>query len=228
MRLVTALLVKDEADKYLRRVLARCLEFSDAVLVLDDHSTDASPQVALALGCQVRTRGESPAAWGHESSARQELWEWAAAEAKDGWVLICDADQILHGDPRPLTQSWEVNSWAFPLFDLWTEDEKYFRQDGFWQAHLVPRPWLFCPSRTPDGWRPEWSGRGIHVGHCPSNFPLACAVAPEDIFWNHLAYCSRSDRERKAERYETVANQLSEPERQHARSILDECPLISA
>ena len=103
-KLVTALLVKNEADRYLRRVLQCCWKFSDAVLVLDDRSTDNSVQLAKDLNCQVRIRGSlTGEAWGKEALARAELWDWAAEEAGDGWVLICDADMLLHGDPRPLT-----------------------------------------------------------------------------------------------------------------------------
>src|SRR4051812_33501188 len=117
-RLVTALLVKDERERYLERVLRRCLEFSDQVLVLDDGSTDGSADLAVDLGCVVRVR-EGPAMWGQESPARSHLWSWGAAAADGGWLLICDADQILHGDPRPLCYSTSHTAWAWELYDCW-------------------------------------------------------------------------------------------------------------
>lgn len=223
-KLVTAVLAKDEADRYLKPVIEHCLTFSDTVLVLDDGSTDNTIDLAVSLGAVVRTRAIGAlTAWGNESPARAELWDWAAAEAGDGWVLINDADMILKGDVRGLTKSWDVNSWAFPLLDLWTPDGKYYRQDGFWQGHLNARPWLFAPSRVPEGWRPEWPTRGVHCGHAPSNYPLVCGIAPTDVVWHHWAYASPADRVRKAQRYETVTNQLTEFERRHAESILDLC-----
>ena len=54
--LVSALLCKNEADRYLGRVIRRCQEFSDKVVVLDDRSTDATAQVAKDLGAEVRGR----------------------------------------------------------------------------------------------------------------------------------------------------------------------------
>ena len=100
--LVTALLAKNEAGKYLERVLRRCHEFSDEVLVLDDGSTDETVAIARKLGCGVKLRQET-GMWGNEAPARAELWDWGAEVAGDGWLLICDADMLLVGDPRPLT-----------------------------------------------------------------------------------------------------------------------------
>lgn len=221
MRLVTALLVRNEADKFLSRVLDNALSFSDTVLVLDDRSTDASAKIAKQRGCQVRGRSVlKELAWGHETAARAELWDWAATEARDGWVLVQDADQLLHGDPRPLCETWDANSWAFILYDLW--DETRYRADGFWRGHLTPRVWMACPSRFGPDFRPQWNGRGIHPGHIPPNAPLACLVAPPDeYFWTHLAYSSPEQRKAKWEKYLAVADQLTPAERAHADSILD-------
>lgn len=217
-RLVTALLVKDERDRYLERVLRRCLEFSDDVLVLDDGSTDGSPDLARELGCKVRHRG-GPAMWGQEAPARAELWDWGAEEAGDGWLLICDADQILHGDPRPLLLTTEFNAWAWPLFDCWDSEDR-FRADGFWEGYKHARPWLFLPSSLTVV--AEWPKRGIHTGHCPSNFPIHCGIAPVDLYWwNHLGWLNSIHRRQKYSQYMAQADSLSPFERAHVASILD-------
>src|SRR5437899_1513222 len=124
LKLVTAILVKNEEGRYLERVLARCSGFSDSILVLDDHSTDRTPEIAESFPkVLLKHRPHADAAWGAESSARQELWERGAKLAKDGWLLICDSDMILHGDPRPLCLSWEAMSWAWTLRDLWDSED---------------------------------------------------------------------------------------------------------
>ena len=235
MRLVTALLVKNEGapDRYLARVLARCAEFSDDILVLDDGSTDDTVEIAKAAGCIVKQRPQA-GAWGNESPARAELWERGTKLAKDGWLLICDADMLLRGDPRPYCLSWELNSWAWPLVDLW-DSEETFRVDGPWAGGPnLPRPWLFKPSEAgpkplqfgpPDAigrknWHPQWQDRGIHVGHCPQNFELRCGVA-QDLLWLHLAYLRPEHRKAKLAAYMAVKDQLSPFELQHAQSIAD-------
>lgn len=217
--LVTAVMARNEADRDLERVLSRCLEFSDSVLLLDDRSSDSTPKIARSLGCQVRGRSilKEPA-WGHEAPARAELWNWAAEVAGDGWVLVCDADMLLHGDPRDLTKSWELNSWAFILFDAWSETE--FRCDGPWAAGpQIARPWMFKPSACPN---PVWNVRGIHTGHAPQNFPLVMGVAPPDTYYFvHRAYATPERRKAKYEQYLSQASQLSQAEMVHARSIAD-------
>jgi hypothetical protein len=158
--------------------------------------------------------------WGAESPARAELWDWAAREAGDGWVLIADADMLLHGDPRPLTLTRQYNAWSFILYDLW-DSETTYRADGFWQGHLHPRPWMFHP-KTLQSDPPIWGDRGIHAGHCPHNAKIVAGIAHPDLYYfKHLSYVSREARILKHNQYLGKANLLSEFERAHAESILD-------
>lgn len=226
-RLVTAILARNEAgeNRYLRRVLARCKEFSDDILLIDDNSTDDTSQIARDAGCVVERFGAADGFWGvNETPARRYLWERAAELAGDAWVLICDADMILCGDPRPLCASWDCASWAWPLADLW-DSEDTFRVDGPWSfGATVPRPWLFRPSAVPQGFVWQWPQNcSIHVGHCPSNFGLVgpTFVAPPDVYWLHYSYLRREDRVRKHAQYSGIAAQLNDFQRAHAASIAD-------
>lgn len=216
--LVTALLVKDEADKYLERVLTRCLQFSDKVLVLDDGSTDGSDRMAWRLGCEVRRR-TGAGMWGNEAPARAELWDWGAEEAGDGWLLVCDADMELHGDPRPLTLSRQHTAWAFVLYDMWSPKE--YRKDSFWQGHRHPRPWMFKPSAMRSE-APIWPARGLHTGHAPLNFRYDTGILDNrQLYWVHLAYSTPELRAQKYQQYLAKQDQLSDFELAHAASILD-------
>lgn len=224
MKLVTAILARNEAgeDRYLKRVLARCAEFSDDILLLDDNSTDDTARIAADMGCIVAARSEAEF-WGtNEAPARADLWRRASALAGDGWVLICDADMLLQGDPRSLCASWDAAAWAWPLADLW-DTERTYRVDGPWRfGPLTPRPWLFRPQFARN-FVAQWPERCIHTGHCPANFADAgpTFVAPPDVYWLHLGWMKREHRERKAVQYAAVAHQMSEFERAHAATILD-------
>ena len=217
-KLITALLVRNEADKYLEQVLTRCLEFSDSVLVLDDNSTDGSDRLAWRLGCEVQ-RWTGATMWGTESPARAYLWDEAAKMAGDGWVLIADADMLFHGDPRPLMLTKQYNSWALALYDMWNQEGGY-RCDGFWRGHEFARPWMFRPSALLDP--PIWPARGIHCGHAPSNFPLETGILDNSLYyWIHLPYSTPESRQMKHQQYMSKAHLLSGFERAHADSILD-------
>lgn len=225
-RLVSAILARNEAgeDRYLARVLARCAEFSDAVLVLDDGSTDDTAAVARAAGCVVVTR-DAAGFWGtSETPARRELWERAADLAGDGWVLMCDADMVLRGDPRRLCASWDAAAWAWPLVDLWNT-EHTFRVDGPWGlGPTTPRPWLFRPRAAPPGFVARWpENRNIHVGHCPLNWQDAgpTFVAPPNVYWLHFSYLTAAHRRAKFAQYARVTHQLDAFQRAHAATICD-------
>lgn len=225
-RLFTVVLARNEAgaDRHLGKVIARGREFSDQVLVLDDRSTDRTAEIALNLGAIVRVRKEhAPEAWGNEAAARKELWEFGLEQATgpNDWLLVCDADMLLHGDPRELCQTKALNTWSFILYDLWSSTE--YRSDEFWRGHHFARPWLFAPRRVPDRWRPQWGVRGVHTGHCPSNWweVEQTGIAPIDqYYWKHLAYVSPEARQRKHAQYMNLSHQLSEFERAHAESII--------
>ena len=224
-RLTTALLCRNEAgeDRYLRRVLARCRDFSDDIVVVDDNSTDETAAVAEGFGAHVLRKTSGDGFWGvGETPLRKILWDAGARVAGDGWLLICDADMLLEGDARALCASWDAAAWAFPLLDLWG-DEEHFRCDGPWSfGPRTPRPWLFRPSALREV--AQWpDSRTTHVGHCPINFGNAgpTFIAPPDVFWKHLSYVKREHRLTKAAQYANVPD-LTPFERAHAQSIADE------
>lgn len=219
-RLYSAILARNEAGPLFRRVLQRLASFSQ-VLLLDDRSTDQTPKIAKEYGAIVRRRAKGKSAWGEESSARKELWDFALGHctSPNDWVLICDADMELVGDPRDLIQTKECNSVAFILYDLWSETE--YRADEYWRGHEFPRIWLVAPRRVPDGWEPVWSPRGIHVGHLPANWPQVPLLAPPDAYyWLHHAYSTPERRQQKFLKYQSQFGQMSPHEIAHARSIL--------
>lgn len=219
---VTAMLVRNEADRYLQQVLDHHGLWGP-IVVLDDGSTDGTYDLCRAhpaVGVLER-RTDTPA-WGAEAPARARLWELASRYAD--WVLVADADQILSADPRPLCASLAVNAWAFALYDLWDDD--HYRADGFWRGHEFPRPWLFCPGRVPPDFSPVWPARGIHCGHAPANFPLVAGTAPPEFYWLHYGYADPIDRDRKLARYRSQYHQMTEFEKAHAESIADPAPSL--
>jgi hypothetical protein len=218
--ILSAILARNEAGRDLKAVLANARQWADRILLLDDHSTDTTAKIARKAGAEVVTRGESGAMWGKEASARAELWQLATDRVGTGWAIVQDADMLLVGDPRPLTQTWLYNTWSWVLYDCWSETE--YRSDQFWRGHEFPRAWMFCPSRVPEGWVPQWPERGVHCGHAPANWPSQSGVVGADVVsWRHRAYIDPERRQAKLRQYESVLDQLSPFEASHARSICD-------
>lgn len=215
LRLIGAVLARNEAERYLPRVLRNLRDFCDAVVLLDDGSTDDTRGVCQRLGVEWVPREAEGPMWGQESPARQQLWALGAERAGSGWLYIADADHLTVGDLPQLVNSRDVNCWGLRLYDVWNEAETLYRKDGFWRAHEFPRPWLFRPSACPD---PQWPERGVHTGHCPLNFPGPMAVAPDDMYIVHLGYAKALDREAKRAQYRNTPG-LTPFERAHADSI---------
>lgn len=224
--LVVASLVRNEAGKYWKSALDAWGEFADRILVLDDNSTDKTAKIAYAhpkVEC-VQRYGED-VAWGAESSARRELWDYAFGETQVGdYILWLDADMVPLGDPRELMHPG-CDTYYFALYDLWGQDANgrlVYRDDAFWSAHYRPRPWMI---RRPSRFNAEWNTRGIHSGHLPKNWLAGCGMyAPPSHSLLHYGYYDERDRATKVADYLNVSHQLNDAQQAHARSIVDESP----
>jgi len=200
--LIGALLVRDEADRYLRRVLENVQSLVDKLVIVDDGSTDDTADICREYG-DVTSTADETGFWQHdEAVARALLWRLAGAAAgPDGWVYVADGDHLLEGIDRAglatLVRASLVNGWATPLLDCWDGDEQH-RVDGHWQAWRTPRVWI-AKAFPQEGFEARWDTEGLHVGHLPSNFPLIPGIAPAWI--RHLGYCDPADRASKMERY---------------------------
>jgi glycosyltransferase involved in cell wall biosynthesis len=212
---VGALLARNEAgsDRYLRRVLANAASYCDALVVLDDGSTDDTRAVCERAEKVVAVErvGESGGWWGagtarSEAPNRKRLWQLAREHGAD-WIYVFDADHELLGiapqEFRALTRATLVDCWAFPLWDCWDREDVH-RVDGYWQAWRLPRPWLF---KALDG---DWGTRAIHVGHCPWRNWNA-GLAPSGAGIRHLSYVRPEHRLRKLRAYLSLQEEAWTP-----------------
>lgn len=229
MKIIVASMIRNEADRFLVSALRAWKSFADEILIIDDHSEDESVLVCQAEGVEVLS-STLDEAWGKETPLRAALWEKAYERTEpNDWIFILDADMVPARNPRQLLQSIDSTAVAFTLYDLWTEYSDgllLYREDSFWQGHLNPRVWAVRNVPTPEsGWL--WGGRGIHCGHLPHNYDVErLALAPQEYSLLHYAYVDNDLRIAKFRQYQSVKNQLSETEWNHARSILDPMPKL--
>lgn len=214
MHLTVASIVKDEADRFLPSALEAWKQFADRIVVLDDGSTDSTPDLLMEAG--VEYHRQDPLMFGQEWRARRNLWRLASDGAD--WVLHLDADQVPSCDPKPYLKE-PVSS--FRVFDLWSEDT--YRADAWWTGHH--RCWwpaVHVPS-LPDSFTGEWPERGWHSGHVPANVPGPAHPVTECAIL-HYAYASPELREEKARMYTALSPHLTKKERFHAGTILSPSP----
>ena len=216
-------MIRNEADRFLTPALDAWNQFADSIIVLNDGSTDDSREICARAGAYVVDAEGDEVAWGREAPKRARLFDvaWDVARIGD-YILVLDADMVPARSPRPLMAS-DVDAIFFVLFDLWSTTPLAYREDSFWQGHLHPRLWMVRKTHAKTAW--EWSGRGVHCGHIPTNFLAEShAFAPRDFALIHYAYAFPELREEKYAAYASVASHLSEGEIAHARSILDDSP----
>ncbi|MDA8194649.1 MAG: glycosyltransferase family 2 protein [Thermaerobacter sp.] len=167
-RLVAMLPVRNEAQRWLGRVLDQLTAFSDAVVVYDDASDDETSRICRSYPAVRYYRGDFAWFERNEAELRHHLWKLTALQRPD-WVLALDADECFEDRalaelPRLLEQH-DYDAVAFRIFDFWKSTE-LIRIDGAWHPWNRFSPLLvrFDPD-LPSGWLQQ----PIHCGR----FPLA-------------------------------------------------------
>ncbi len=101
----------------------------DEILVLDDHSTDTTAQVAAGAGARVVGAGEVAPEFGDEPGKGQALWKTVLASTGD-LIVWCDAD-LRDFDPAFITRR---------LGPLLTEPEIQFVKGFYERPETGGRP----------------------------------------------------------------------------------------
>lgn len=197
--LIGAMLVRNEADRWLRQVLEQMGQVCDKIIVLDDCSTDITPEICREYGAEVYYSDRSY--WGmDELKQRKLLWHLATQEAKDGdWILCLDADETIANIERlpvaiKIADQNGGNGIAFALYDMWSPT--HYREDEMWNAHL--RDWVMCVkvNKQQDY---MWRKTPLHCGRFPLN---ACnAVVNAGLKIQHWGWSRPEDRQMKYQRY---------------------------
>lgn len=151
LRIYAQMIVRNEADRYLERVLDSLREFVDHVLVSDDDSSDMTFPLVDRYRPFTITHHELPSAWAlrGEGVARDRLLDFALRfEPRPDWFLSIDADEIVSDGPRLRRFLEEVAKKDVPVVSLtmrevWDRNEEktpygplpFFRDDD-----AIPRP----------------------------------------------------------------------------------------
>lgn len=199
-RLSLGMLVHNEEQRYLERVLTHAAQYVDEAVIIDDASTDNTVQLCrqILVDIPLRIYGNEKAGFHNEILLRKQLWNCLVKDNPD-WILILDADELFEERAvktiPELIRDDSVDYYAFRIYDFW--DEKHYREDSLWCAHLSYRPLLV---RYQPGFQYRWRETALHCGRFPFNL-ADLPGANSDLRLMHLGWSCPEDREKKYERY---------------------------
>lgn len=199
-RLTVSMVVRNEADRYLARVLEDAATYADDFVIIDDASEDNTVEVCRrAVGRRpVKLVRNRTSLFHHEIDLRQQQWRETIATKPD-WILFLDADEIFEEAARTeissLINQDRFDVIAFRLFDMW--DQEYYREDQYWSAHKVYRPFLI---RYQPDFTYRWRETAQHSGRMPANVLDLPAVRSE-LRLKHFGWADPADRQAKYDRY---------------------------
>lgn len=224
-KVTLSMIVKNEADRYLPRVLEHARKYIDAAVIIDDASTDNTVEICRqmleGIPLKIISRGDS--SFAEEYKLRQQQWQETINTDPD-WILVLDADEILDNSvteelPRLINQT-DVDVYYLRLYDFWNED--HYREDDYWKAHLYHRPFLV---RYVPGFNYLWRETPQHCGRLPLNITQLNGGLSE-IRVKHYGWASAGDREFKYNRYLELDPGARYGIKEQYESILDPNPRL--
>lgn len=212
---------KNEA-RWIRRCIESILPLCDMVYVLDDHSTDGTPQICAEI---PKTHVWNSAFEGLDES-RDKNWLLEKIEERRGrpdWIIAIDGDEILvESGAQVLRQSMDSTPYpciSLPVWYLWDREDQR-RMDGVYGDFR--RESVFRPDGSP--FVSTGHGGNFHCGNVPLQIRQKRAYLDAPLL--HLGYLHREDRIRKLAWYrEKDPNNGAEDNYRHvAQGDLPEIP----
>lgn len=224
-RITLALVMRNEADRYLRPMLESAKQYITDAVIIDDASDDASVAVAEEILRDIPHRiiKNEQSRFSNEVVLRKQLWEETVKTDPD-WILCLDADEIFEERMKEaigtLAGSRTVDIYYFRLYDFW--DSAHYRSDAFWSAHERFAPFLV---RYKPNHKYVWKETPQHCGR----FPLLSGQGKNsEIRLKHFGWANEQDRKAKYERYRKLDPEAKYGWKEQYESILDPEPHLIA
>ncbi|HBR28642.1 MAG TPA: glycosyl transferase [Firmicutes bacterium] len=225
--LLAMMAVRNEAERYLKPVLDRLSTYVDGIVILDDASTDGTPDLCRAHPKVIRfERLTTPLFVQNEAALRRKLWD-LTVEAAPTWVLALDADEVLETRavaelPHLLAQT-RCDLITFPVYHFWG-DLRHYRVDHWWHPS---RGRTACLHRYQPNRSYHWPSRALHSGRFPQEAYLTPRLS-SSVRLLHFGYADRTTHRAKYQRYLTLDPQGNYCPLVHYRSILDSHPQLKS
>lgn len=222
------MIVRNEADRYLRCVLEKARPYVDEAVIIDDASEDRTPEICQELlqGVRLHLIKNCVSKFGNEVSLRKQQWE-ETIKTNPEWILNLDADEMFENrfrhDVKKLVDAPGVDAWFFRLYDFWSET--HYRSDRFWCAHHYYKwPFLIRYQKQSEPFR--WAETAQHCGR----FPILPFHSPRksNLRVKHYGWAREADRQAKYDRYKKLDPNARYGWKEQYESILDPHPNLVA
>lgn len=222
-----SILIRNEADKFIRKMLTHAMKYVSNVVILDDASTDNTIEVCEEVlkdfPHKIYKNDESMFQNLKESECREKLWNLTIKENPD-WILLLDADEIFEDwGIKVLPQivnDVNFDVYYFKIYHMW-EDDEHYRVDGLWK----PVDYRIYLLRYQPNYEYEWDHMPLHCYRHPHNIysmPGCCCY----VRLKHYGHFTKEIRRDKYERYKTLDPNSKFVPKSHYDSILEEHPLL--
>lgn len=200
-----ALRVKNES-RWIRRVVLGMREVCDEIIVLDDNSSDETPDICQEEGCKVIRKYTDDL---NETQDKNDLLRnvWESGASIGDYVLLLDGDEILNpSDANYLIRATQSGGdcFSFPIVYLWDREDQV-RVDRWYST--FHRPSLFRLTSRGLTFRGTGYGGNFHCGSVPQQ--LMGSYQKIGVRVLHLGYLHQEDRIRK---YHWYNSQIPVPE----------------
>jgi glycosyltransferase involved in cell wall biosynthesis len=223
--ILAMMVVRNEASRYLLPVLNQLATYVDGIVILDDASTDRTPELCQSHKKVIRFQQlEHPLFEQDEAALRTLLWEMTV-ELNPTWILALDADELLERriskELPALTEQKEFDLITFPVYHFWG-DLLHYRIDDYWNPSLSRAVCLF---RYQKKLTYHWASRKLHCGRFPEEAYLTPRY-PSNIRLLHLGYAVKKEHPQKYHRYLSLDPQGKFCPLSHYQSILNPKPRL--
>lgn len=136
-KLTAMLQVRNEQGRYLEEVPHDLSGFVDEIVIVDDASTDRTPDICGAFPKVVRLEVLEKPLFAEEWRLRKDTVAGAVSTDPD-WLLSVDADELYSTEAkkaiRKLINQDYADWFAFRFFDMWG-GRTHYREDELWSMH---------------------------------------------------------------------------------------------
>ncbi|MGB7604385.1 MAG: glycosyltransferase [Lutisporaceae bacterium] len=222
-KITLSMIVKNEEKRYLNQVLNSLRGHIDEAVIIDDGSTDNTIKICQEIlqGIPLHIIKNEQSMFANEVELRKKQWSETIKTNPD-WILNLDADEILEDgfwdNSENLMNRCDIDLYFFRLYDMW--DETHYREDKYWNAHSIYRPFLM---RYQPYFNYVWNELPQHCGRFPINVLLLPKTTSEFRI-KHFGWATKTDRAAKYKRYKLLDPDALYGSREQYDSIMDTNP----